>query len=131
MARATSITLTTSSRVISLPLTASIPSALVHWMWAPEMLACTRGMSQAAMRLASSTAWAIAATLASILTTAPRFMPVIGATPSPIGSTPPSSRNRATRHVTLDVPMSSPTSRSRSSLISSSSPLIPAVEAAQ
>jgi hypothetical protein len=52
------------------------------------------------------------ATVASMLTTTPRLMPLLGATPRPASLSSPPGNTSATTTMTLAVPMSKPTTKS-------------------
>ena len=55
-------------------------------------------------------------TVASMLTTTPRFKPLVAATPRPASRSSPPATISPTTTITLWVPMSSPTTRSLYSL---------------
>ena len=96
-ARAASIARRTSSRVTSrfLPATATTPRLLKPLMCGPLTPRCTEPISTPAISSASSIDFLIDSTAASRLTTTPRFSPLDSATPMPMMSRPPSSRDLA------------------------------------
>src|SRR5678815_507407 len=111
-ARAVSIARSTSSVLTSRSLIATIPVELKLRMWLPAMPTNAELILQSAISSASSSARWIAATVASIFTTTPFFRPFDSWPPMPRISSEPSARSSATRHATLEVPMSSATMRS-------------------
>src|SRR5580765_864510 len=115
-ARAVSIARSTSSALTSRSLIATIPVELKLRMWLPAMPTNAELILQSAISSASSSARWIAATVASMFTTTPFFRPFDSWPPMPRISSEPSARSSATRHATLEVPMSSATMRSLLSL---------------
>src|SRR3954471_8181383 len=85
-----------------------MPLLLMPRTFGPEIAAYTLEISQPAMFSASSTAARIDDTVASMLTTLPRRMPLDGEVPIPMMSTP-SSVTSPTMQAILVVPMSRPT----------------------
>ena len=112
MARAVSSTLATSVGDTSRSRTATMPTELRPRIWLPVMPVMTRVILQAAIISASRTACWMLCTQASMLTTTPRFMPLLGATPRPSTFSAPSACTSATTTMILLVPMSRPTTRS-------------------
>ncbi len=104
-ARSTSAWLTSRS----LPETATTPRLFTERMWPPATPAYTAETSTPAICSASATAWRIASTVESMLTTMPRRSPRDGAAPTPTTSRPPPGRGAATMAQTLVVPTSRPT----------------------
>ena len=93
-----------------------MPVELRPRIWLPVMPVITRVILQAAISSASRTACRMLCTQASILTTTPRFMPLLGDTPKPSTFSAASACTSATTHMILLVPMSSPTIKSLYSL---------------
>ena len=109
MARAVSITRSTSELVTSASLIFTMPCEFRLLMWLPAMPVNTLVILQSAISSASSSARWMAWTVESILTTTPFFKPREGCWPRPITLTPPSGCNSATMATIFDVPISSPT----------------------
>ena len=112
MARAVSITRARSAWVTSLSLMATMPLELMPRMWLPVMPTLTRVILQSAINSASFKACWMLCTVASMLTTTPRLRPLPGAMPKPAILSWPSGITSATTAITLEVPMSRPTTRS-------------------
>src|SRR5258706_1840854 len=110
-ARAVSSARSTSSAVTSRSLIATMPVELKLRMWLPAMPTKAEAILQSAISSASSSARCTAATVASMLTTTPFFMPFDSCPPMPRTSSAPSARSSATRHATFEVPMSRATMR--------------------
>ena len=93
-----------------------MPTELRPRMWLPVMPVITRVILHAAMSSASRIACWMLCTQASMLTTTPRFMPLLDATPRPSTLSVESDCTSATTLMILLVPISSPTIRSLYSL---------------
>src|SRR5215469_4253884 len=117
-ALAASITCSTSPWLTSLSRTPTTPWELRLRTWLPAMPANTEWISQPAISSASSTARWIDCTVDSMLTTTPFFSPREGCEPRPSSSIEPSAPTSPTSATTLDVPMSRPTIRLRSTRLS-------------
>src|ERR1700752_561976 len=108
----------TSPWVTSRSRIATTPWELRLRTWLPAMPANTEWISQPATSSASSTARWIDCTVDSMLTTTPFFSPREVGEPSPSSSIEPSAPTSPTSATTLEVPMSSPTMRLRSTRLS-------------
>ena len=112
IARAVSSTLATSVGLTSRSRTATMPTELRPRIWLPVIPVVTWVILQAAIISASRTACWMLCTQPSMLTTTPRFMPLLGATPMPSTLSVASGCTSATTAMILLVPISNPTTRS-------------------
>jgi hypothetical protein len=116
MALAVSTTRATSTGVTSLSRTITIPVLFCPRIWLPVIPVKTRVILQSAIISASLSADWIDCTVASMLTTTPRFRPWVGAMPKPARRNSPPGMTSATTAMILAVPISRPTTRSLYSL---------------